>query len=275
VTASALPVNRPAPAYPGSPRPLPRVFRAPGFWRQETSIIDALSCGYGHLRIGELSGAYGWVIRNSQRAHLEALKISTLGEFIELFRAGVPDELPYLMHLPVHRSLPAIRDGIRIPEAFRPNWVESSRLGRIGGPELFIGRQGAGFGPLHIDHVAVRVGFYQFLGSKEVLLLPPEDGRYLYRYPGHEFPYQLRNSRISGFGDIDLEAFPLFRHAGPLCVTLHAGHALFLPVNWWHTTLNLTDSVSYSIRIVNRTNALRCAGEHLLGVPRLLRRLAG
>ena len=42
-----------------------------------------------------------------------------------------------------------------------------------------------------------------------------------------------------------------------------------------HTTLNLTDSLSYSIRIVNRSNAATTARELLAGLPRLVtRRLA-
>lgn len=60
----------------------------------------------------------------------------------------------------------------------------------------------------------------------------------------------------------------------PPVVTLRAGQGLFLPANWWHSTLNLTDSISYSIsysiRIVNHSNLLQTLAADAAGPFRAL-----
>jgi hypothetical protein len=71
----------------------------------------------------------------------------------------------------------------------------------------------------------------------------------------------------------DYERFPLLRKAAPRRIVLRTGQGLFMPADWWHTTCSLTDSVSYSIGIINSTNVVGCIGEHLAGLPRLYRKL--
>lgn len=268
-------ISRSAPAAPqlhpsSVPLDAPTRFQCDSVWRHPRPLLDVLASEHGHLPLDELAGTYGWCIRYSQQTRRELLGLKTLGDLIELFKQGTTLPLPYLMHLSIHRNLAALRRYFVDPPQFRPNWVSSPLLDRIGGPELFIGQRGTGFGPLHIDHVGVHVGFYQLSGTKRFLLFPPEDGQYLYRYPGAEFPWQMRNSRICGFEEGNCERYPRLQNARPREITLNAGEALFLPANWWHTTLNETDSVSYSVRIVNRTNVLSTLGEYTRGVPRAL-----
>jgi len=248
-------------------RARPVVFDCPSPWRLTRPMLATLQSEYGHLRCEDMGGSYGWAIRYSARHAFRSLGIRTLGQYIELFRRG-DRRLPYLRHISVHRDLPAMRRHFVPPPQFRPNWVEGPAWDRLGGPELFIGQAGTGFGPLHIDHASVHVGFYQFQGEKRFLLIPPEDGRYLYRTRGAQFPYQLRNSPISGFDAEAADRYPMLRQARATTVVLRAGQGRFLPANWWHTTLNQSDSVSYSIRIVNRTNAARTLGDYALGAPR-------
>lgn len=250
----------------------PTQFRCASVWRHPEPLLNVLAREYGDVRLDDLQGTYGWCIRYSQASKQDALGIRTLGELLHLFQQGTEQPLPYLMHLSVNRNLQRLRHYFEDPAEFRPNWVGGAWADRIGGPELFVGQRGTGFGPIHVDHLAVHVGFYQLQGSKKFLLFPPDDGHYLYRYPGAEFPWQLRNSRISGFAAGIAERYPLIRKTSPMEITLHAGDALFLPANWWHTTLNLTDSVSYSIRIVNHTNVLATLGEVVRGLPRLVSR---
>jgi len=119
----------------------------------------------------------------------------------------------------------------------------------------------------------VHVGFVQLQGEKEFAVFPPEDGRYLDIFEGREFPYQLRNSRVR-YADLkNYDRFPLLRKARPRYIRLRAGQALFLPADWWHTTCNLSDSVSYSVRILNASNAGRCIASHLAGIPRWVARM--
>lgn len=252
---------------------LPWVFEYSGLWPHPVSLLDTLSATYGHLEFARLQGSYGRVIRNDQVKNREALGISTLREYLQLFRQQNAPKLPYLMHLSVNRHLRRLRSHFVLPPEFTPNWADLPGLDRISGPELFIGQRGTGFGPVHVDHVAVHVGFIQLAGEKEFLLFPPEDGPNLYRYAGAQFPWQLRNSRVYNVEPASLDRLALLRRTHPVSLVLKAGQALFMPANWWHTTMNHSNTVSYSIRIVNRTNVLRTLAEYAAGLPRLLSRL--
>ncbi len=253
-------------------RAQPLVFDCPSIWHHDAPLLETVRKEYGHLRCADLQGTYGWVLRYEDDEAYQALNITTLGEFIELWQDDTECTMPYFRHLSILRNLPGLQRYFLTPQQFRPNWVTHPAIDRIGGPELFFGQAGTGFGNLHIDHLSVHVGFYQFSGEKQFMLFPPEDKPCLYAYAGQEFPWQQRNSRITGNTIGDLERFPLLKLTRPRSVVLKAGQALFLPADWWHTTINLTDSVSYSIRIVNQSNVSRTGRALLAGVPRLARR---
>lgn len=264
-------VAAPSPARIGEPF----VFDAGCLWQHERPLLEVLATLYGDLPLAALVGSYGWVLKYDQQAKARALGIGTLGDYLALFGRAPPGTLPYLTHLSVNRLLPALRPWFAQPREFRPNWVSSPWLDRLGGPEIFLGPKGSGFAPIHVDHAAVHVGFWQIAGVKEFLLYPPSDGRYLYRYRGAQFPYQLRNSRVHTANARDYGKFPLLRQAHPRRVVLRAGQGLFLPANWWHGTINREDSVSYSIRIVNHTNVLATLAAYALGPVRALLKAAG
>jgi hypothetical protein len=251
------------------------VFDAAPLWQGAEPLLETLARDYGHLALGQLEGSYGWVLKYDQRDKAAVHGIRTLGDYLARFREPAATSLPYLMHLSIHRHLPGLRGAFRSPPEFRPNWVTAPALDRLGGPELFLGPAGSGFGPIHVDHAAVHVGFWQIEGEKQFVLFPPEDGRWLYRYRGAQYPYALRNSRVRAREYRDVQKFPLLRHTSPRTLVLRAGQCLFLPANWWHSTINLTRSVSYSIRIVNHTNVLGCLAEYALGIPRLVLRALG
>ena len=248
----------------------PLVFDYAGLWRHTLPLLEVMRSRYGHLPIGQLGGSYGSSVRPEQVAPFRELGIRTLGEYLTAYKAGT--RLPYLRHISLNRSLPALRPHLHDPAEFRPNWVDHRWLDRFSGPELFIGQDGSGFGCFHQDHASVHIGFVQLTGEKEFALYPPGDSPYLYRWSGGYFPYQRRNSWLQ-FDDVDkVEKFPLLAHTHPRRLLLKAGQALLLPADWWHTTRNHGDCISYSIRIVNSTNIGRVVRRHLEGVPRLFSR---
>ena len=226
----------------------------------------------GDSPLHSLGGTYGWSVRYRQQEDYVGLGVNTLADYIDAFRKR-DIKLPYLRHISLNRNAASIRQFIKDPVAFTPNWVTSPWLDRLGGPELFIGQAGTTFGHVHRDHANVHVGFVQLEGEKELILFPPDNEPYLYSFQGREFPYQDRATRVRYVDLHDYERFPLLQKASPTRIVLRAGQALLMPANWWHTTYNLTDSVSYSIRIVNSTNVVGCIGEHLAGLPRLCRKL--
>jgi hypothetical protein len=258
----------------GVNRPLeqPRVFDCADLWQHTLPLLEFLRARYGQLPLDGLGGSYGWSVRNTQVAAYASMRIRTLGQYIDAFRSARAG-LPYLRHMSVHRALPALRRHLQHPREFEPNWVAHPWLDRLGGPELFIGQAGTGFGLLHQDHASVHVGFVQLQGEKEFVLFPPEDGRHLYTWTTRHFPYQRRNSFLHYRDLEDVASYPLLRFTRPQRIVIGPGQALLLPADWWHTTFNRTDSVSYSIRIVNHTNAGRVAAQHLKGLGRAARRL--
>lgn len=274
-TLRSWPVRRPAwPVSPGR-ADSPRVFDSAPLWTHPQPLLAFLRERYGALRLHGLEGSYGWVLKYDQMPKARATGIETLGDFLDAFGRAAPGTLPYLMHLSLQRALPELLPHFAQPPGFTPNWVTAPWLDRLAGPELFLGQAGSGFGPIHQDHASVHVGFWQVQGEKQFILFPPEDGRWLYRYSGAQFPYECRNSRVHARSWRDFERFPLLRYAHPKRLVLRAGQCLFLPANWWHSTINLTDSVSYSIRIVNGTNAVRTLGAYAFGVTRAVLRALG
>lgn len=264
---AALP-PRPRSGLRGRALEQPLRFDYAGLWQHTLPLLDVMGSRYGHLRLRNLGGSYGWSVRNSEAHAYERLQIETLGEYIDAFRTG-GIELPYLRHISLNRALPELRPHLQDPEEFQPNWAGYRWLDRLGGPELFIGQAGTRFGCLHQDHASVHVGFVQLQGEKEFVLFPPGDSPYLYRWTTRHFPYQARNSWLH-YEDLDnVEKYPLLHYARPQRVVVKAGQALLLPADWWHTTCNHSDSVSYSIRIVNRSNLGRVLATHLKGIPRL------
>lgn len=242
-------------------------------WRHERALLDVLRETYGGLRLYGLEGSYGWVLKYDQQARARALGIETLGDYLAMFGHPSAQPLPSLTHLSLNRHLPRLRSFFALPREFRPNWANARWLDRLCGPELFLGPRGSGFSAIHQDHAAVHVGFCQIHGEKQFILFPPEDSRCMYRYRGAQFPYQMRNSRVHTADYRDFERFPRLRHAHPVSIVLRAGQGLFLPSNWWHGTVNLTDSVSFSIRIVNATNVAQTLAAYVMGLPRALLRV--
>ncbi len=252
----------------------PYVFPFTDLWQHDASLLSVLRDKYGHRPLDGFGGSYGWSVRYRQVEDYDALNIRTLGEYLDAFEAGQIG-LPYLRHLSLNRAMPELRQFVKHPDEFGVNWAGNSRLDRLSGPELFIGQKGTQFGHVHQDQVSVHVGFVQLQGVKEFVVFPPDDGKFLDIFPGREFPYQLRNSRVR-YSDLkNYEKFPLLRKAHPKRIVLRAGQALLLPADWWHTTNNLSDSVSYNVRIVNSSNVGRTIMRHIEGIPRWLGKLYG
>ena len=249
----------------------PFVFEYHGLWQHKVGLLQTMRELYGSRRLDSFGGSYGWSVRYRQVEDYDEINIHTLSEYLDAFESG-STQLPYLRHLSVNRAMRELRRYIKHPAEFGNNWVSHPRLDRLSGPEFFIGQAGTTFGHVHQDQAAVHVGFVQLQGEKEFVVFPPEDSKYLYPTSGREFPYQLRNSKVSYKSINDVKTFPLLRKASPMRIRLRRGQALLLPANWWHTTRNISDSVGYSVRIINSSNVLQSMGVHAEGIPRWLRR---
>ena len=88
--------------------------------------------------------------------------------------------------------------------------------------------------PLH--HDTMNIFMAQVVGSKRILLIPPEQSEFVY-------------NQVGVFGGVDPEfpdfdAFPLYAKVSPASVTLRPGELLFLPVGWWHHVRSLAPSIT-------------------------------
>lgn len=75
----------------------------------------------------------------------------------------------------------------------------------------------------------------QVHGIKRVVLLPPEDSKYLY--------VDGDKSKVNNFDEWEqcLEQSPLMRQAKPHRCILRPGDALFIPAIWWHNIKTVSD----------------------------------
>lgn len=268
-----------------SMQPWPVAFQVPHLWTGDSDILDYIKLHYGTRRVASMRGSYGLVVRPNHKSAMEGLDQVTLGEFIDRYRAGEKG-LPYLTHMSILRNFPEMLPLLQLPAAFSDNWIDGRYFERLpvpvrdfmndlGGAELFIGQAGHGFGPVHVDFMAVHVLFVQLKGRKRFILFPPSDGKYLYPTRGRMFPFQLHYTQVDVLDPELLERWPLVAKASPISVVLEAGDCLVLPAHWWHTTVNETDGMTYCGRVMNRTNASLLAKECVLGIPRTALKLLG
>jgi len=112
--------------------------------------------------------------------------------------------------------------------------------------------------PLHYD--LPNTLLCQVRGAKQVWLFDPSHYDRLYlrgaRFPG--FDNFERQSQVD-IHHPDLAAFPEFRNAVALTVTLRQGEALFIPSNWFHEVESLEPSISVGFTFAGGTTTSELA----------------
>ncbi len=112
-----------------------------------------------------------------------------------------------------------------------------TRFNKGGTSNVWISSKGA-VGGFHIDG---RDNFLcQIVGTKEILLVPPNEGKYMYPFPDNPNKSQL-NPR-NGYEVNKL--FPKFNLATVFKGSLHPGDVLILPREWWHFIYSSENSIS-------------------------------
>lgn len=97
----------------------------------------------------------------------------------------------------------------------------------------------------HTDKEDIQI-IYVIQGTKKINLASPfEDYNMYARHPYNNYGLY---SDID-MKNIDFERFPKFKNVKIKEVILHAGDALLIPRNWWHSVENMEDSVAITYRI--------------------------
>lgn len=93
-----------------------------------------------------------------------------------------------------------------------------------------------------IDHPK-QLSLFQVVGSKRILLFPPEASAALYPHADR----LLSNTARVDPEKPDYEQFPLFKNvASPIECNLEAGEMLYIPPRYWHHVRSLSTSFSVS-----------------------------
>ena len=160
----------------------------------------------------------------------------TFTELIDRIMISTPQNpAPYPFNLNIELEIPELKEDIK-PE------LSFGKIDHINHPlvprfmlrgtalyEIFFSGNGSSFPCLHYDMQCMNTQITQVYGSKEFILFPPEQGKYL--YPQADNP---KLSPIDVFNP-DYEKYPLYLNAHPLRVTVLEGETLFFPTRWWHS----------------------------------------
>jgi len=109
-------------------------------------------------------------------------------------------------------------------------------------PVLFFGGEGSRV-LLHYDIDLANNVHFNFHGTKEVILFPFEQRKYLYHVP-----YSIVSLEEIEFDKPDYDKYPALKFAEGFKVTLQPGETLFIPSAYWHYMRYLSPSISMSLR---------------------------
>ncbi|WAJ35481.1 cupin-like domain-containing protein [Pseudomonas sp. GOM7] len=94
-------------------------------------------------------------------------------------------------------------------------------------------------------HVTDETFMAQVVGTKEVLILPPDEAAWRALRPVIEDTGRLY--------DIDTERFPGTQALQPLRAVVEPGDALYIPVYWWHAVQSLDEAYGATVAATFRT----------------------
>lgn len=95
-------------------------------------------------------------------------------------------------------------------------------------PVLFIGGKGAKV-QMHYDVDLANLLLCHFGGKKKVLLIPPDQSRYIYKVP-----FSFSALHDVDFSDPDINKYPAIQKLNGYVADLEHGDALFIPSGFWH-----------------------------------------
>ncbi|GGX08691.1 cupin-like domain-containing protein [Aquimarina muelleri] len=175
---------------------------------------------------------------NVKKGNVEAMKLS---EYVALMQAyelsGKKGKPPYYLHdFPLFQVMPELRHDIGpFPLHLFPKWYSYEWWNYIC---FFMGTSNNST-PMHIDTLLTNNLFFQVSGTKEFLIVLPEDMDKCYRYA-------WKWSKINP-DKPDYEKYPKYKEAKPLRFKVSDGDILYMPSGTFHQVRSLTSSISFNI----------------------------
>jgi hypothetical protein len=201
------------------------------------------------------------------------LVLGQIGNFVKMGAAdavgsieeAADENVYYLRAFPFYKA-PDLFDDVKIPDIC-PNWIDlrnwpirnpnRQTISRILEETLFIGGAGVTT-PFHSDGMATGAILAQVMGSKHCVLISDDQHKSMYPRP---FRRHFGMSKVD-FRQPDLEKFPRYADVKAQECVLEPGEILYIPHTCWHGIISREVTISYSMQILNRANAL----QHLTGL---------
>lgn len=174
--------------------------------------------------------------RDKQHQHAAAARMP-LREYFDLLRAGENNLRMFFFNLLA--KVPVLRQDFQFPDIGLKLYKDL--------PVLFMGGKGAKV-QMHFDIDLADILLCHFGAKKRVLLIPPEQTRFMYHVP-----FSFSALFDIDFSNPDFKKYPALRHIEASYAELNHGDVLYIPPGYWHYVTYDDISFSMSLRAFPRT----------------------
>jgi hypothetical protein len=213
-----------------NPEEFERRYRIPGRPVLITGVVDKWPAAslwnpdYLSSRVGKNQVPVAFMPKPGDYAGAVRKKMALAEYVAALSQDGGGPGQPYLGEVSLEKFFPELLEQVQRP-AFVMN---EEALNAV----LYFGRRQ--FSQLHY-HPLGSATLCQVYGHKRVWLYPPEQTRYLYKYPWYSSNH---NMSLTTSPVPDPYQFPNFSRAKRIELVIGPGELLFIPIYWWHAIQN-------------------------------------
>lgn len=164
------------------------------------------------------------------QAHAE-MKMS---DYIDLLESEPTSYRIFLYNL--MKEVPSLQDDFKWPD-FGMKLIKQM-------PMLFFGGENSKVF-MHFDIDYSNIFHFHFHGTKQCIIFPPNQTKYLYKVP-----HSLISREDIDFDNPDYEKFPALKQAKGYITNLEHGEMLYMPEGYWHYMKYVTPGFSMSLRSI-------------------------
>lgn len=196
------------------------------------------SVDYFKSAVGETMVPLYDSVRSTGKKHQHAAETTMpLKDYIDLLQAGEKNLRMFFFNLLA--GTPSLRQDFEFPD------IGLKLFKKL--PVLFMAGKGARV-QMHFDIDLADILLCHFGGKKRVMLISPEQTRYLYRVP-----FSFSSLFDIDYDQPDLEKYPALKNIQAEIVELNHGDVLYIPPGYWHYIQYDEISFSMSLRAFPRT----------------------
>lgn len=171
--------------------------------------------------------------RDKQHQHAASAHLK-LSDYLDMLKQGENDLRIFFYN--ILKLAPSLLDDFSYPD------LGMKYLKRL--PVLFVGGAGTKV-QMHYDIDLAHLVLCHFGGPKKVLLIPPDQTRFIYKVP-----YSFSALHDVDFSNPDLSKYPAVKHLNGYVADLKHGDALFIPSGFWHYVIYEDIGFSMTLRSI-------------------------